>query len=232
VASVAARSGGASGAAVHPFTSGLIAFALAWAFVAAGETLYGDLDGATDLAAIAADGGRFGAGALLELLAAALLAAGSAGVLIALRAASPRLATIGAWMTFVSAACLGAFAMFHLFLLGMANDVANRVGLNGFLLGPLSSEPGLWGVPILWILLGCPVGLLLLATAAARSRMAPWWPALLIVVSVVLHLGGFSGATEIISHGILAASLAWLAIALMRPFAATASTAPRLAEAP
>jgi hypothetical protein len=112
----------------EPFASGLIGLATAWGFVAAGETLYGDLDGATDLAAIAAQGGRFSAGALLELIGAVLLAGGAAAAIIRLSATSPRLASLGGWITLASAASLGAFAMFHLVLLAMADDVAHRDG--------------------------------------------------------------------------------------------------------
>jgi hypothetical protein len=80
----------------------------------------------------------------------------------------------------------------------------------------LNSEPGAWGIPILWILLLLPIGLALLAIAAARSRLVPWWPLTLILGSTVLHLAGIDGTTEIASHWILAAGLAWLGLALLR----------------
>jgi hypothetical protein len=193
--------------------SGIIALMAAWFLFATGEALYGDLDGTTDFGAIADASGRFAAGALLELAAAVLLAVGAAALMMLLRDAAPRLSVIGGWVTLAGAVGVAGFAQFHLMLLAMSDAALDRTAMNAFLVGSLE-EVGLWGIPVIFVLLAVPIGLLLLALGTARAGITSHVPAVLIGVYMVVHLVGIPGIagdwTEVLSHYLLAGVLFWI----------------------
>jgi hypothetical protein len=203
----------------HPMRSGLVALMASWFFVATGEALYGTLDRAEDIGAIGAAATRFGAGALLQVVAAILLAVGVAALMAAVRPAAPRLSTVGGWIGLTGAVGVGAFAQFHLVLLAMTDASLDTAAINAFLNGPLQTG-GLWGIPILFVLAAVPLGLLLLALGAAHAGIVSRWPAILIGVYTVVHLAGIPGVdgewSEVGSHYFLAVVLAWIGIAVLR----------------
>jgi hypothetical protein len=202
----------ASGSTLGPLmTSGVVAFMLAWLLMATGEALYGDLDGAVDLNDIADASVRFGAGALLQLLAAVMLAGGTAAVMMLIIGRAPKLARAGGWLTLTGAVGLGAFAQTHMLFLAMAHSTPDRVALNAFLAGPMSEAGGLWAVAIIIVILVLPIGLILLALGTAAAGLTSRWPALLIVAHVIIHLGfDDNGIIEVGSHFVLAAALFWM----------------------
>lgn len=200
-----------SGTTGRLMRSGIVGLMLTWLLVATGETLYGELDGTTDLGEIADAAGRFGAGTLLQLAAAVLLAGAATGMMLLLRDRAPRLGLVGGWLTLAGAVGLGSFAQTHMLMLAMADASLDRVALNAFLAGPMAEGGGLWTIPIMFVLVLLPVGLLLLALGAASAGLSSRWPAALIIAHVVIHLG-FSQipVLEVGSHYILAVALAWL----------------------
>lgn len=222
-----AQEAGSTGGPV--FRSGLIGLMAAWALFATGEVLYGDLDGATDFAAIADASGRFAAGALLQLLAAVLLAGGVVALILSLRERAPRLALFGGWLGLVSAVGVAAFSQFHLVLLAMTDPALDRSALNSFLTGPLQTG-GLWGIPIIFVLVAVPVGFFLLALGTARAGLTSRLPAGLIVVHTVVHLGIPDDRVEVASHYLLAVALAWIAISVLRQSAPPAAREPSGAQ--
>jgi hypothetical protein len=199
--------------------SGIVAFMAAWFFFATGEALYGDLDGASDFGAIADASGRFAVGALLELAAAVLLAVGAAAMMMLLRDGAPRLSVIGGWVTLVGAVGVAGFAQFHLMLLAMTDAALDRNAMNAFLTGSLE-QIGLWGVPVFFVLLAVPIGLLLLAAGTARAGITSRLPAALIGVYMVAHLLGIPGVagdwSEVLSHYLLAGVLFWIGVQAFR----------------
>jgi hypothetical protein len=200
------------GALRRPPVSGVLAFMASWFFFGAGKWLHVNLDVAKDYSAIAAASGRFLTGAIFQLVAAILLAVGVAAVMMALRDAAPKLSAVGGWIAMIGAIGAAGFAQFNLMQLVMADPSLDRAALNDVLNGPLA-DFGAWGIPIMFVLFAVPVGLFLLALGIARAGIAPSWPAWLIAVYVVIHLGIGS---SIISHFLLGGALVWMGLSLLR----------------
>jgi hypothetical protein len=198
------------------YTAGAIGLMTTWFLFATGEALYGDLDQVQDLGLIADASGRFAAGALLELLAAIMLLPGVVVLMVMLRERAPRLSLVGGWLALTGAVGVGAFAQFHLLLLAMTDPTLDQVAMNEFASGTLSESAGLWGIPIMFVLVALPLGLLLLAVGLARAGITSAVPAWLIGVYVAVHLLIPNEWTEVGSHYLLAATLAWIGVVVLR----------------
>jgi hypothetical protein len=188
----------------------------AWLLFATGELLYWDLDQMTSLDAIEAAAGRFGTAALLELVAAVLLLPAIMTLVLLTRSHAPRLAAVGGTLAAIGAVGTGAFAQFHLVVLAMTDGGLDRGAMEVFLNTTLQEGGGLWTIPIMFVLLALPIGLLLLAVAGARSGITSRWSAWLIGAYLVLHLGVGGEWVEVGAHFGLAAVLAWIGVGVWR----------------
>lgn len=184
----------------------LYGLALAWVLFTVGEGLYGELDSLDNLEEIASAAGRFQTAALLELAAALLLIAGIVHMARCIRPDAPRLAGIGRWLALAGTVGLGAFVEVHLLVFDMTAPGLDREAISGFLTGPMA-QGGIWSVPIVLVLIALPLGLLLLAIGLTRSDIIPAWPAWLIGLHIVVHLGIDHPLVEVGSHAILAIAL-------------------------
>ena len=184
----------------------LYSLALAWVLFTVGEGLYGELDSLDNLDGIASATTRFQTAALLELAAALLLIAGIVQMARHIRPDARRLAGIGRWLALAGTVGLGAFVEVHLLVFDMTAPGLDREAISGFLTGPMA-QGGLWAVPIVLVLIALPLGLLLLAIGLSRSDIIPAWPAWLIGLHIVVHLGIDHPLVEVGSHAILAIAL-------------------------
>jgi hypothetical protein len=210
---------------------GALGLMSAWLLFATGELLYGDLDAMTDPVAIAEASGRFATGALLQLAAAVLLAVGVVALIAVTRDRTPRLSHVGGLLGLAGAVGLGAWAQLHLVVHALATADLDTGAVSAVLNGPLQ-DFGLWGIPIMFVLLPLPVGLILLTIGTARAGMSSRWVPYAIGFYVAFHLllPGGGDWTQVISHYLLAGVLAWVGFDMLRHPGAQPPSAPSRQE--
>jgi hypothetical protein len=196
---------------------GALALMSAWFLFATGELLYGDLDAMTDPIAIAEASGRFATGAVLQFAAAIMLAVGLVALIAVTRDRTPRLSHAGGFLALAGAVGLGAWAQLHLIVLALSTADLDMGAVTAVLNGPLQ-DFGLWGIPIMFVLLPLPIGLILLTVGTARAGITNRWAPYAIGFYVAFHLflPGGGDWTQVISHYLLAAILAWVAFDVLR----------------
>ncbi|MFI7627367.1 hypothetical protein [Microbispora rosea] len=154
-----------------------------WLCVAVAESVFGDLDETTSIAAIAEGGGRLTAGGLIALGAAALLGLALAGLGPIMRGSVA--GRIG-WALLVPAVpCSGAFAMFHLILVETGASGLNQTAMEQFVV-ERSQGPGLWAVPVTYYVFLGFLSMLLVLIALVRRGVTS-------VLAPVLFAAGFVG---------------------------------------
>jgi hypothetical protein len=195
------------------------AFALmsAWFLFATGELLYGDLDAMTDPIAIAEASGRFATGAMLQFIAAVMLAAGVVALIAVTRDRAPRLSHVGGFLALAGAVGLGAWAQLHLVVHALSTADLDMGAVSAVLNGPLQ-DFGLWGIPIMFVLLPLPIALILLTIGTARAGITSRWVPYAIGLYVAFHLvlPGGNDWTQVIAHYMFAAILAWVGVGVLR----------------
>jgi hypothetical protein len=220
---------------------GAIGLMTAWLLFATGELLYGELDAMTEPAAIAAASGRFGAGALLQLAAAVMLAIAVVTLIGLTRDRTPRLSHAGGFLALLGVVGVGAWAQFHLVVLELSTAGLDTAVVSEFLNGSLQ-DFGLWGIPIMFVLLPLPIGLILLTIATSRTGISSRWVPYAIGFYLLFHLALPGGGewSQVASHYLLAATLAWVGVDVLRyaddrpgrgAAPTPATSAPDLAEA-
>jgi hypothetical protein len=194
------------------------AFALmsAYFLFATGELLYGDLDAMTDPVAIAEASGRFATGAVLQFIAAVMLAVGVVALIAVTRDRTPRLSHVGGFLGLASAVGLGAWAQLHLVVLALSTADLDMGAVSAVLNGPLQ-DFGLWGIPIMFVLLPLPIGLILLTLGSARAGITSRWVPYAIGFYVVFHLAFAPGEwLPVVAHYLMAGILAWAGVDVLR----------------
>jgi hypothetical protein len=196
---------------------GAIGLMTAWLLFATGELLYGELDAMTDPTAIADASGRFGAGALLQLAAAVMFAVAVVSLIGLTRDRTPRLSHAGGFLALLGVVGLGAWAQFHLVVLELTTADLDTAVVNDFLNGSLQ-DFGLWGVPIMFVLLPLPIGLILLTVGTARAGISSRWVPYAIGFYLLFHLAlpGGGDWSQVASHFLLAAILAGVGVDVLR----------------
>lgn len=184
-----------------------------WLCVAVAESVFGDLDETTSIAAIAEGSGRLTAGGLIALGAAALLGLALAGLGPIMRGSVA--GRIG-WALLVPAVpCSGAFAMFHLILVETGASGLNQTAMEEFVVERFQG-PGLWAVPVTYyVFLGMLSLLLVLIALVRRGVTSPLAP-VLFAVGIVGDNVVTGGVPEIASVCLMALGAAVAAYGLWR----------------
>lgn len=187
------------------------ALGAAWAPLALGETLLGDLDALDDVALVADGSARIAAAGLLHCASGVLLAYAAVGLTARLR--RRLIGRVAAWLLLVAAVCLGAFGMFHLVALETASAGLDPAAMNAFL-ERFSVAPGYWALPLAVIgLLAYPL-LTVVCVSLARAGIVRWRGPAIAAAATVAHAVGGQGLTELLAGWVMTAGLALVAVDL------------------
>jgi hypothetical protein len=173
-------------------------------------------DGDAMLSGIAADPGAMQNALWFSLLAGSTAFAATIAVAWVCRRHAPRLTAVGAALALLGLAA-GA-TMPSQELVGL---VAAREGINPTTIGALndaiSNQPSVTAA-LLIFLLGMFIGQILLGIALWRSRVAPRWMALALIVATPLHLApaGAGNSVAALSWALTAVGYAAASLALLR----------------
>lgn len=168
--------------------------------IAVAESLIGDLDQATDVAAISAGGTPLAAGGLLLLLAAVLLGFAAAGLGPLVRRS--RTGRIGWFLLMVAIPCGGAFAMFHLALVETGAAGLDPAAMDEFI-GERFHGPGPWGAPVAYFaIVGLTSVLLVLVALVRRGIVSAAAPAVFLVGMLMEAFLG-DGRSELAAHWVM-----------------------------
>jgi hypothetical protein len=124
---------------------------------------------AVQLHAAAAHGSAWAAAAIIELLAAALMPFGVAGLVHAVRGRGAGLATAGGALGFLGTVGMAAIAFRHVFISGMA-AIDHLQALHA-----LDRIDHVFGPVVFPLMLAGPVAFIVLTAAAARARLVSRW---------------------------------------------------------
>jgi hypothetical protein len=173
-------------------------------------------DGDAMLSGIAADPGAMQTAVWFSLLAGSTAFAATIAVAWVCRRHAPRLTAVGAAL-----ALLGLAAGATMPSQELVELVAVRKGINPTTIGTLndaiSNQPTVVAA-LLIFLLGMFIGQILLGIALWRSRVAPRWMALALIVATPLHLApaGAGNSVAALSWALTAVGYAAASLALLR----------------
>ncbi len=184
-------------------------------------------DPSGDMTVIAEDPNRFLITSMLHILASVLFVPAIVGIMNLLRERGVMLAHLGGGLAVLGFLGRLAFTSLGLMQLPLATH-PNRAQALAFAEQAMSSPPFL--IFLLTFLAGIYLGLLLLAIAVWRSRVAPWWIALCFVLALVMDQFGPAGIGFLLTTGLMVIGFGYIGLKVLR-MSDEAWEHPRLAHA-
>jgi hypothetical protein len=164
---------------------------------------------AVQLRAAAAHGSAWGAAALLELLATALMPLAVAAVVHVVRRRGAALANIGGVLGILGTVGMAAIAFRHLFIYGLAGIEPTAA------LRTLDRVDHSFGAVALPLMFAGPIAFVILAAAATRARVAPRWIPVGAFIFFVSDMVPIPGA-EVVQMLVGLATFGTLALGILR----------------